>query len=80
MQNILGFLVSTPGRAIRLIVAAGMIVYGLFFAGSIIGYGFAAVGLVIFAITAGDTCIFAPLFGFSADGKLTRSQLHKASH
>ena len=58
MQNILGFLVSTPGRAIRLIVGAGMIVYGLFLAGSIIGYGIAAIGLVVFAITAGDGCIF----------------------
>ena len=59
MQNILGFLVSTPGRAIRLIVGAGMIVYGLFLAGSIIGYGIAAIGLVVFAITAGDGCIFS---------------------
>jgi hypothetical protein len=77
MKNILGFLVSSPGRWIRTAAGLAMIVFGLFFANHVAGYVVAVAGLVVFALAAGDMCMFAPLCGLSAEGRRMRLQMRK---
>jgi hypothetical protein len=79
MKNFIAFMLSTPGRWIRVILGIGLIVYGLFFAASVWGYVLAAIGVLPLVTGAVDTCGFAGIAGLSCNGSQARAALHKDS-
>ena len=77
MRHFITFMLSTPGRWLRVILGAALIVYGLFFATSVWGYVLAAIGVIPLVTGSIDTCAFALLAGLSCNGSQARSSLHK---
>jgi hypothetical protein len=69
MPNVLKFFESTSGRLLRILAGIALVIYGLFFSGSIAGYVVAVVGLLVFAVSASDRCVFASLCGVGPKDK-----------
>jgi hypothetical protein len=80
MRNFIAFMLSTPGRWIRVLLGIGLIVYGLFFAASVWGYVLAAIGVIPLVTGAVDTCGFAGMAGLSCNGRQARATLHNSTH
>lgn len=79
MRHFITFMLSTPGRWLRGILGVALIVYGLFFAGSVWGYVMAAIGVIPLVTGAIDTCAFAGMAGLSCNGSQARAKLHKTA-
>ena len=67
------FMVSSVGRAIRIVAGLILIGLGLFGIGNSCGWLLAAVGLVPLVAGVADFCLFAPLFGEPFWGKDVRN-------
>jgi hypothetical protein len=70
-MKLVRFMASPYGRALRVLLGLGLIVWGVRLSG-IVGWIVAAVGFVPILAGAGDMCIFAPLFGYPMSGKQIR--------
>jgi Protein of unknown function (DUF2892) len=80
MRHLATFMLSTPGRWLRVILGVGLIVYGLFFARSVFGYVLAVAGVIPLVSGATDRCGFAGLAGLSCNGSQARASLHNTTH
>ena len=80
MRHVISFMLSTSGRLLRVVLGGALIVYGLFFAGSILGYILAVVGVIPVVTGAIDTCGLAGLAGLSCSGTQARARLGKSNH
>ena len=76
-QQLLSFIVSTPGRVIRGMSGTALMIYGMFFSGSAAGYVIAIIGLFTFATAAGDVCLMALGCQLPVEGSQTRAALRK---
>ena len=76
-KKVLGFIVSDLGRVIRIAAGIALVVYGLFFAGSVAGYLLSIAGLAVVATASIDVCFLAGACGLSHEGSQTRAALRK---
>jgi len=72
MNPLIKFLVSSAGRATRVIAGLALIAAGIGLGGSA-GIVVAAVGVVPLLAGAFDVCVFAPLFGYAFSGPKIRA-------
>lgn len=73
MNPFVKFMVSSSGRAARIVAGAALIGGGALVIGGAAGLLVAVVGVVPLLAGIFDFCIFAPLFGYSLIGTKTRA-------
>lgn len=71
---LINFLASSPGRAVRVVAGALLIVVGALVIGGIGGLVVVLIGLVPLLAGMFDFCLFAPLFGAPFSGKAIRGE------
>ena len=68
MDSVILFLLSTPGKMLRIVVGLVVIGVGILIIQGTAGFVVAVIGLIpIFAAPAG-ICLIAPLFGYTFEG------------
>lgn len=71
IMGFIAFMSSTFGRWARVIVGLVLAIAALMW-GPILGIIFVSVGILLIAVGASDTCLFAPLFGRGLNGNQSR--------
>lgn len=69
MNGFVGFMQSTTGRLLRVVVGLALMVLGLFFVGGGWGAVLAVIGAVPLIAGVVGICLFAPLFGYTLTGE-----------
>jgi predicted cobalt transporter CbtA len=75
MKALFGFLASSIGRVVRILVGLALILVGLFFIEGPVSWVVEMVGLVPLLAGVFDVCVFAPLFGLPFVGSRLRQAL-----
>jgi len=75
MKALFGFLASSIGRVVRILVGLALILVGLFFLEGPVSWVVEMVGLVPLLAGVFDVCVFAPLFGLPFVGSRLRQAL-----
>jgi len=74
------FMASVPGRIIRFLAGAILILFGLLYVGGTGGTILAVVGLAPLLAGTFDICLLAPLFKLPLSGRRIREQHERAAH